>query len=256
MEVHIDERKEKILELLSREGKVRVGDLSQMFNLSEATIRMDLTELEQKGLLCRVHGGAVSSYKTYYNMSLQQRLSANRPQKQAIAAKALEMISDRDTIMLNSGTTTLTLVRMLPPRMNLSIVTNSVAIALEAGGNPNFNVVLLGGAINSTYQFIYGDDANAQIEKYHADKLILSVDGITPDDGLTTYYDREAELDRLMLARCATKIIVADSTKIGRTAFARIAEVNQVDYLITNKDASVEEEIAELSEIVPDIVTV
>ena len=256
MEVHIDERKEKILELLSKEGKVRVNDLSRMFHISEVTIRMDLADLEKKGLLSRVHGGAVSSYKTYYNMSMQQRLAANQEQKQAIALKAVAMIEDNDTIMLNSGTTTLAVFRMIPPNMNLSIVTNSVAIALEAGGNPHYNVVLLGGAINSKYQFIYGDDANAQLEKYHADKLILSVDGITPDNGLTTYYDREAELDRLMLARSATKIITADSTKIGRTAFARIAGIGEADYIITNNDSTISEELAALEQAVGNIITV
>lgn len=256
MEVHIDERKEKILELLNKEGKVRVNDLSRLFHISEVTIRMDLADLEKKGLLSRVHGGAVSSYKTYYNMSMQQRLDANREQKQAIARKAVEMIEDNDTIMLNAGTTTLSVFSMIPPNMNLSIVTNSVAIALEAGGNPHFNVVLLGGAINSKYQFVYGGDANAQLEKYHADKLILSVDGITPENGLTTYYDREAELDRLMLSRSVTRIITADSTKIGRTAFARIADISEADYIITNRDPSIQEEVEELEQTVRNVILV
>lgn len=254
MDIH--ERKQKIIEMLSREGKVKVNELSERFGISDVTIRMDLADLEAKGLLSRIHGGAVSSYKTYYNMSLQQRLAANQERKQEIAAKAVEMIEENDTVMLNSGTTTLTVLRMIPPQMSLSIVTNSVAIALEAGGNPNFNVVLLGGAINSKYQFIYGDDANAQLERYHADKLILSVDGIDSDNGFTTYYDREAELDRLMLAHSATKIITADSSKIGRTAFAKIADISAADYIITNKDASTCEELGILAETVSNIFAV
>ena len=144
----IFERKQKILEILQRDGKVRVNELSALFDISDVTIRMDLADLEAKGLLSRVHGGAVSSYKTYYNMNMQQRMTANQEQKQAIAKHIVSMIEENDTIMLNAGTTTLTVFRMIPTTMNLSIVTNSIAIALEAGAIPNFNVVLLGGSIN------------------------------------------------------------------------------------------------------------
>lgn len=250
------ERKQKILEILNRDGRVKVNELSALFEISEVTIRMDLADLEAKGLLSRVHGGAVSSYKSYYNMNMQQRLSANQDQKQAIANHIVGMIEEYDTIMLNSGTTTLTVFRMFPLNMNLSIVTNSVAIALEAGSNPNFNVVLLGGSVNSKHQFIYGDDAIAQLEKYHADKLILSVDGITPDNGLTTFYNQEVELARIMLSHSATRIVAADSTKLGRTAFARISDIGEADYIITNADASAQEEITELRQLVPNLITV
>ena len=152
----IFERKQKILEILNRDGKVRVNELSSLFEISDVTIRMDLADLEAKGLLSRVHGGAVSSYKTYYNMDMQQRLSANQPQKQDIAAKIIDMIDENDTIMLNAGTTTLTLFRMLPSKINLCIVTNSIAIALEAGPNPNFNVVLLGGSLMPSISSLMG----------------------------------------------------------------------------------------------------
>lgn len=250
------ERKQKILEILNRDGRVRVNELSALFEISEVTIRIDLADLEAKGLLSRVHGGAVSSYKSYYNMNMQQRLSANQEQKQSIAKHIVEMIEEYDTIMLNSGTTTLTVFRMFPVNMNLSIVTNSVAIALEAGNNPNFNVVLLGGSVNSRHQFIYGDDALAQLEKYHADKLILSVDGITADNGLTTFYNQEVELDRIMLSHSATRIVAADSTKLGRTAFARISDTGEADYIITNADPTTQKETAELRQLVPNLTEV
>lgn len=250
------ERKQKILEILQRDGRVKVTDLSAMFEISEVSIRMDLADLEAKGMLSRVHGGAVSSYKNYYNMDMQQRLSANQEQKQAIAQYITGMIEENDTIMLNSGTTTLTVFRMIPSTMNLSIVTNSVAIALEAGANPNFNVVLLGGSVNPKYQFIYGDDAIDQLRKYHADKLILSVDGITSTNGLTTFYNHEAELDRIMLSHSATRIIAADSTKLGRTAFARISDIAEADYVITNRDAPATEELEELKQSVQNVIMV
>lgn len=252
----IFERKQKILEILHRNGKVRVNELSSLFDISDVTIRMDLADLEAKGMLSRVHGGAVTSYKSYFNMDMQQRLSANQEQKQAIAQYIVGLIEENDTIMLNAGTTTLTVFRAIPTNMNLSIVTNSIAIALEAGAVPNFNVVLLGGSINSKHQFIYGDEAIAHLKKYHADKLILSVDGISLDNGLSTFYNREVELDKVMLTHSATRIIAADSTKLGRTAFAKIADITEADYIITNQAPSATEEFVELKQYVQNVITV
>lgn len=252
----INERREKILEILSETGQVKVADLSREFGISSITIRSDLADLEDKGLLFRVHGGAINSYKSYCDMDLQQRLGTNLKAKQLIARGAVELIKDHDTVMFNSGTTTLTVFRAIPAHLHLNIVTNSISIALEASGNPNFNVVLLGGFVNPKYQFIYGDDASSQLKNYHADKLFLSVDGISPDSGLTTYYDREAELARLMLAQSASKIIVADSSKVGRTAFVNIAEINTADYLITDDSQSQSEELNILKKSLRKIIVV
>lgn len=250
------ERRQKIAELVNSKGKVKVAELAEIFGISEVSVRTDLADLEAKGLISRVHGGAVSSYKTYYNMDMQQRLSANRDNKDMIAEIVAPMIENNDTVMLNSGTTTLSIFRKIPQNLNLSIVTNSIAIALEAADNPNFNVVLLGGSVNPKYQFVYGDNANSQLKGYHADKLILSVDGITAEDGFTTYYDREAEIDRLMLANAATRIVASDSSKLGRTAFKHIAPITEADYIITNYDSSKNDDIEELKGYNPNIITV
>ena len=232
--MNISERKEKILELLSEKGEVKVSELSELFNTSNITIRSDLADLEDKGLLFRVHGGAVNSYKSYCDMDLKQRLDTNHKAKLLIAKQAVKNLKEHDTVMFNSGTTTLTVFRALPSQLHLNIVTNSIAIALEASGNPNYNVVLLGGLVNSKYQFVYGDDTVNQLKNYHANKLFLSVDGVTTDGSLTTYYDREAEVARLMLCQSASKIIVADSTKIGKTAFVNIVNTANDCTLITD----------------------
>lgn len=252
----INERRSKIIEILNDQGQVRVADLSQRFGISSITIRSDLADLEDSGLLFRVHGGAINSYKSYCDMDLRQRLGSNLKAKQLIARRAVEMINDRDTVMFNSGTTTLTVFRAIPAHLNLNIVTNSISIALEASGNPNFNVILLGGFVNPKYQFIYGDDAISQLKNYHADKLFMSVDGISHTSGLTSYYDREAELARLMLSRSASKIIVADSSKIGRTAFVNIAGVSTADCLITNESIDTEKELPALKKNLRNIITV
>ena len=194
-----EQRKQKILDMLKEKDSVRVSNLSRILGVSEVTIRSYLEDMEKKGLLSRVHGGAVSSYKPYYSMNLNQRLETNKESKVAIAERVVELIQPNDTVMLNAGTTTLLVFRKLPQNYNLSIVTNSISIALEAAGNPNFNVILVGGSVNSKYQFSYGSDAIEQIKKYHADKLILSVDGISAEHGFTTYYDKEAAIDVAMI---------------------------------------------------------
>ena len=137
-----------------------------MFGVSEVTVRTYLEDMEKKGLLSRVHGGAVSSYKPYYSMNLNQRLETNQTAKVAIAERVAELIQPNDTIMLNSGTTTLLVFRKFPANYSLNIVTNSISIALEASGNPNYNVILVGGSVNTKYQFTYGNDAIYQIKKY------------------------------------------------------------------------------------------
>ena len=229
-----DARKQKILDLLKANGNVRVTELSRLFQVSEVTVRNDLADMERKGLLTRIHGGATSSYKPYYNMNLGQRLKTNHAEKVRIAKAIAGMIEPNDTVMLNSGTTTLLTFREFPPNYNLNIVTNSISVALEATGNPNFNVILLGGAVNAKYQFTYGGDAVAQLRRYHADKLILSVDGVHPVLGFTTYYDKEAEIDRVMVEQSNQCIIAADHSKFGHSAFARISELSVADRIVTN----------------------
>ena len=234
----LSERKNKILELLEKNGSVKVTELSKMFDISEVTVRNYLADMEAMGLLSRVHGGAMSSYKPYYSMNLSQRLETNQTEKKKIAQKVAETVEENDTIMLNSGTTTLMVFRALPTNFNLNIVTNSIAIALEAADIPNFNVILVGGSVNTKYQFTYGIDAVQQLKNYHAEKLILSVDGIDPENGFTTYYDKESDIDRVMIEQSKICIIAADTSKFDRTAFARITSVDEADMIVTNAQLS------------------
>jgi DeoR family fructose operon transcriptional repressor len=240
-EMNIENRRGRILELLTQKGKVRVIELSKLFGISEVTIRSDLSELEEAGLLERVHGGAVSTYKAYYNMSFYDRMKTNEPEKREIAAACASMISDGDTLMINSGTTTLFTVQELKNVKNLTIVTNSVSIAQEAVNYDKANVILLGGNFNSQYQFTYGDDTVNQLKKYKADKLILSADGVSAQEGVTTYHHLESEVNRQMILRAKKTIVVADYTKIGRESFTYIDSINNVDYVITNRNANANE---------------
>lgn len=229
-----DNRKQQILDLLKTNGTVKVTELSELLDVSEVTVRNYLADMESKGLLSRIHGGAVSSYKPYYSMNMTQRLETNQTAKVEIAQKISEMIEPNDTIMLNSGTTTLLTFRKFPVDYNLNIVTNSIAIALEASSNPNYNVVLVGGSINTKYQFSYGSDAIAQLRNYHAEKLILSVDGVDIKHGFTTYYNNEVTLDRVMIEQSDRRIIAADSSKFHNNAFAKISDLSVADCIVTN----------------------
>lgn len=230
-----EQRKQKILDLLKENDTVRVSNLSRLFGVSEVTVRAYLEDMEGKGLLSRIHGGAVSSYKPYYSMNLNQRLEANQKAKVAIAERVADLIQPNDTVMLNAGTTTLLVFRRFPVSYNLNIVTNSISIALEASGNPNYNVILVGGSVNTKYQFTHGNDAVMQLKKYHADKLILSVDGISPTQGYTTYYNTEVSVDAAMIAQSDCCIVAADHSKFGHSALAKISDLSVADYIVTNE---------------------
>lgn len=235
-----EQRKQKILELLKENDTVRVSNLSRMFGVSEVTVRSYLEDMEGKGLLSRIHGGAVSSYKPYYSMNLNQRLEANQKAKVAIAERIASLIQPNDTVMLNAGTTNLLVFRRFPAEYNLTIVTNSISIALEASGNPNYNVILAGGAVNTKYQFTHGSDAVSQLKQYHADKLILSVDGISTAQGFTTYYNTEAPVDVVMIEQSDCCIVAADRSKFGNSALAKISDLSVADYIVTSERPSQE----------------
>lgn len=238
VDLSIDERREEILQLIKLNGKVKVVEMSKLFGISEVTIRNDLSDLERAGVLERIHGGAISTNKAYYNMSLHDRMKTNEAEKRNIAVEAASLITDGDTIMINSGTTTLFTVQELRNVKNLTILTNSLSIAEEVSSYNNIHVIFLGGSLDSQYKFTYGDDTLNQLRKYKADKLILSADGICLDEGVTTYHHLEAEVNRQMISRAKSTILVLDYTKIGRASFAKIDDLDNVDILITNKNAN------------------
>ena len=239
-ELTLQERRDRILDILHTEGKVRVAALSALFNVSEVSIRNDLAELEGKGLLSRVHGGAVSSYSSYYHMSLAQRSNTNKKDKDAIADVVANMVGDHQTVMMNAGTTTLAVMRKLAEKQDITIVTNSVVLALEGAKYSNLRIVLLGGHVDYEYQFVYGTLTLKQLKEFYADCFILSVDGVDVNGGISTYYDHEADICRQMIAQCKTVIAAADHTKIGRITFRKIADIDSVDCVVTNNLADKE----------------
>ncbi len=236
-ELKIDARRKEILAALRRDGQVRVSRLSEQLGTTPVTIRSDLDALERDGFLVRTQGGAVQTMKNYYNMDFQHRKLEHIEKKRAIAAAVSEIVRDGDTLLINSGTTTYLSAVELKRRKNLNVVTNSLSVAVELGGVPTFRVILLGGEINAQYSFTYGEDAKEQLCQYKADWAILSVDGISPDTGLTTYHAEESVIDCLMMERSARTLVVADSSKLGRESFSRVSGLEAVTCWITDEAA-------------------
>lgn len=235
-----EKRRNKILELISSDGKVKVAELSNQFATSSVTIRNDLASLESEGLLERVHGGAVGTYKSYLSLSFNDRLNVNLNEKEQIAEAFSKLVIPGDTMIFNAGSTSLLSARKCFSRLGISIITNSIVIAGEARMNHVERVILLGGMLDGEYQFTYGDDTINHVNKYSVDKLIMSVDGISASGGITTHHHSEVESTKAMMNRSSYIIVVADGSKIGRTGFASICPVSEIDLLITDINAPVE----------------
>lgn len=233
--MNMERRRKYILELLGREGQVRISQLSRELNVTPVTLRSDLTALEEEGFLSRTQGGAVQSVKNYYHLGQRVQMQQYAGEKKAVAECAARLVKDGETLMINSGATTHYLAMALKRwRSNLSVVTNSLAVATELGDHPTFRVILLGGEINAQFGFTYGADALAQIAKYKADRAFLSLDGIHLEAGFTTHQAEEAVLDQRMLERSHQSVIVADCTKYGHESFYQVESLASVDTLITN----------------------
>lgn len=230
----IDARRDLILRQLYAGGVVSVADLADTLEVTTATIRTDLTALEQMGKLIRVQGGAVLSAVTSGVGHDGPEHIRNLPAKTAIAQTVCDLISDGETLFINSGTTTRCVAQALEEKKNLNVVTNSLEVATILGVNPSTRVVLLGGEINAQYGFTYGGDAQEQLGRYQADWVILSCEGVSEKSGITTFHVEEAVVDRLMIAGAKRVLLAADHSKIGHVGFAQVCQYDRKFTLVTN----------------------
>ena len=228
----IVQRRNVILDILHNEKKVYIADLSKRLGASLVTIRSDLDALANEGLLVRMAGGAILPAD---GNGQSHRAIAGYEQKLEIAQSAAMLVQDGDTLFINSGTTTLLVAEALKNKKNLSVVTNSISIATTLGAIPSFRVILLGGAINTQYSFTYGADTQEHLNRFGADWAVLSVDGVSRDGEISTCHAEEAIIDRIMIARAKKVLIVADSTKIGRTGFSYVSRCDDKIKILTNK---------------------
>ena len=243
------QRREKIRELIAAQGNVSVTELAGIFGISEVTVRGDLNDMERTGLLRRIRGGAVSTAKMYYEMSLNDRMEVNRLQKISVAKACASLIKDGDIIMIDSGTTTCYLAKELSERGNLTVLTNALQVADEFRYNRSVNVILLGGNLDARYRFTYGNDVVTQLQKYRADKAIIATDGLSAEHGLTTYHHQELDVTRMMIERSNEVLVVADHSKIGKEGFSYITGISDLDILVTDTEAANNNELKALSSL-------
>ena len=229
-----EERRRKVYELIREDGSARVAALSETFGVTEPTIRADLERLEQEGLVVRDHGGAY--LRGVDDLVRSQTLDHREhiEEKQAIGRCAAEFVSDADTIIIDSGSTTTELARNLLDRKNLHIVTNALNIALITGAVPSFTVQVTGGEFKAPTLSLTGDEAAAIFQRIFVGKLFLATAGLTLEAGLTYPGLSDLPVKRAMIAAAKKVYLLADSTKIGRSSFASLGCLDSVDVLITD----------------------
>ncbi len=235
-----DKRANEILRLLLRGGKTSVNDLTSELSASPASIRRDLARLEERGLVHRVHGGAMLSSGSIYepfrfDESFDVREDRFSAEKQRIAHVAAELVQERDTVGLSAGTTTTLLAKQLQHRRNIHVVTNAVNIGMELSSTTNIQTTLTGGAMRWAGAFsLVGPAAIETLNMFVMDRLFLGVTGVHPERGATMIEPDEAAVLRVMVKQAREVIVVADSSKMGMVSPAVICTPREIDLLITD----------------------
>ena len=230
------DRQQKIREMITQNGVVRVNELSDLFQVSVLTIRRDLDALEQLGILERSHGGAVLRQSMSVEPLFSQKERQQREEKERIGIAAASMIDEGDMVLINSGSTTLQVIRALRDK-KVTIITNNIAAALVAE-EAAFDIVFLGGNYRTQSHSVAGNFAQLALERVYANKLIIGIDGFSFTHGLTTPIMQEAEITRAMIDKTVGKVIVvAASSKMGIVSNFKTASVERIDCLVTDRAA-------------------
>lgn len=241
-----NQRREKIIALLVEDGSAKVLDLAKLFKVTEVTIRQDLEKLEKDGLIIREHGGAylknVSDQVKTFSIVHQDNLD----KKEAIAQKCLELIESGDTIILDSGSTTTEVAKKLKSIKNLTVITNALNIALMLGAEPGIEVIVTGGEFKPPTLSLTGEKAADFFRGLHVQKLFLATAGISLKAGLTYPSISDIVVKKAMIEAAETTYLVADSTKIGKSAFASLGALSLIDFIIT--DSGIEEKYKQIFE--------
>lgn len=229
-----NQRREKILELLREDGSAKVINLSRMFKVSEVTIRQDLEKLESEGYIHREHGGAFLKNVEDHVKSFTLLNQDNLEKKKLIGRKAAELIQAGDSIILDSGSTTTEIAKNLIGRSGLTVITNALNIAMMLGAEPGIEVIVTGGEFKPPTLSLTGQKAASFFEDIHVDKLFLATAGISLRSGLTYPSLSDIVVKKAMIESTDVTYLVADSTKIGKNAFASLGALSLIDYIITD----------------------
>ncbi len=228
------ERRQEIVEQTNKEGKVDVGELAEKYQVSTVTIRNDLNSLDKKGLVVRSRGGAVINSRIAKELSVKEKHCEHLSVKQKLAVVAASLISDGESIILDSGTTTEEIAKQLHNHSNLVVMTNGLNIAAELAAIEETEVIITGGTLRKKSLSFYGRQAESSLMNLRFDKVFLGVDGIDEKAGLTTHFEQEANLNRMMCDISKEVIAVTDSSKFNRNGFYIISSLDEIDTLLTD----------------------
>ncbi|MGM0933134.1 MAG: DeoR/GlpR family DNA-binding transcription regulator [Bacteroidota bacterium] len=235
-------RRAKILEILDEFNKVNVTDLSNELKVSEVTIRNDLDKLEQSKLLVRAHGGAFKTNNLA--LAVSEKKSINRDLKKQIGKKAVSLIQENDSIILDSGTTTFEISSNLGNFKEITVISNALDIVNNLAQFDNLKVYMPGGYLQEFSMSLVGPMAERNLKQLFCNKLFLGVDGIRSNIGFFTHHMEEAYLNQIMIEIAEEVIVVADSTKFKKTGLAFIQNFAHIDKVIT--DDRIEKEDIEM----------
>jgi DeoR family fructose operon transcriptional repressor len=242
------ERRRQIVESVTEHGGRSVDELATFLDVSKATVRRDLSELEERGLIERSHGGAVPVMSVGGEQTYDQREVQNLDAKRAIAARAVEEIHDGAVVFFDSGTTTMEAARAAPKDGSFLAVTNSPRLAVELGKEEN-DVKLTGGTLRRRTRALVGPTAESFMGRMHFDLLFLGTNAIDDDGGLTTPNEDEARMKELMVERSNRVVLVSDTSKLSQQSFVQFAHLDDVDMFVTDAPVPDHEERFEASNV-------
>ena len=229
-----EERHALIMDMLIQQNSILVTDLSERLQVSSVTIRKDLTELERAKKLYRSHGRAIliNPYINNRNVNVKEKLCID--EKRIIGKVAASMITHDDSILIASGTTVHALARSIEADHKLTVITASLQVSELLSGQENIDIIQLGGMLRHSSLSVVGNYAESILSNFFCSKLFLGVDGIDLDFGITTTDMREANLNQVMMRTAQKTIVLADSSKLGRRGFSKIADMDEIDLIITD----------------------
>ena len=229
-------RRERIVSLLREQGSVQIPALAELFGVSTQTLRKDLNFLDSKRICTRSTGGAIlhSIVVSATEDAIDVKRTLFADEKVSIGRRAATLISDGDSVLLDSGTTTLQVARHINPKDSLVVVTNDIGIMNELVGRESVQLVFLGGTLRRKSLSYYGTQTERAVQDLHVDKLFLAADGFDIEKGITTHFEPEAQLNRMMCRAATETIVVADSSKFGRICLHRILEPQGISKVVTD----------------------
>ena len=229
-------RRQQIAALLREQGSVQIPALAEIFKVSTQTLRKDLNFLDSKGVCMRSHGGAL--VRGFAEAPREEAVAVKRTlfahEKVRIGAAAAKLIQPGESLLLDSGSTTLQVARHLSDEESMVVLTNDVGILIELVTRERIQVVFLGGTLRRKSLSFYGTQTERTLQDLHVDKLFLAADGIHIDKGITTHFEPEALLNRVMCRTAGEIIVVADSSKFGRVCLHKILEPRGIGKLVTD----------------------